>query len=65
MKDTTWINPLSLLPYYRTDEFEGVRVADGFVPNDMPGGGPTMSPGTPKSYYPSAEYQAQVAEDGR
>ncbi|XP_050739302.1 uncharacterized protein LOC127009867 [Eriocheir sinensis] len=48
---------------FRLDPFTSVQVADGFIPNPIVGG-ESMSPGTPKAYYPNAEFAAGVAEDG-
>ncbi|XP_042220068.1 uncharacterized protein LOC121864928 [Homarus americanus] len=48
---------------FRTDEFPHLKIADGFRPNQV-FGSPTMSPGTPKVYYPSKAYADDVAEDG-
>lgn len=48
---------------FRTDDFTSVVIADGFRPNQILGGD-TMSPGTPKAYYPSAEYAAELGDDG-
>ncbi|XP_037793535.1 uncharacterized protein LOC119589014 isoform X2 [Penaeus monodon] len=48
---------------FRTDDFPHFKIADGFLPNQVTGG-QTMSPGTPKVYYPNAAYAEDVAEDG-
>ncbi|XP_045603920.1 uncharacterized protein [Procambarus clarkii] len=48
---------------FRTDEFPRLKLADGFRPNQILVG-QTMSPGTPKVYYPTAEYANDLAEDG-
>jgi len=50
-------------PDFRTDEFNYFKIADGFRPNQAIGGN-TMSPGTPKTYYPSLAYAEDLAEDG-
>ncbi|KAK7021374.1 hypothetical protein SK128_009730 [Halocaridina rubra] len=49
---------------FRVDEFPKIVIADGFRPNQVLGG-QTMSPGTPKLFYPNSAYAADVAEDGR
>ncbi|XP_063595419.1 uncharacterized protein LOC134772382 [Penaeus indicus] len=46
-----------------TDEFPHFKIADSFRPNQILAG-QTMSPGTPKVYYPNAAYAEDVAEDG-
>ncbi|XP_042881107.1 uncharacterized protein LOC122258899 [Penaeus japonicus] len=48
---------------FRTDEFPHFKIADSFRPNQILAG-QTMSPGTPKVYYPNAAYAQDVAEDG-
>jgi len=50
---------------FRTDNFTNIIVAEGFVPNDIPGGGEVMSPGSPKIFYPSSAYANELALDGR
>ncbi|CAG0886498.1 unnamed protein product [Cyprideis torosa] len=39
-------------------------IASGFVPNFI-FGGQSMSPGSPKPFYPSKEYEESLTEDGR
>ncbi|KAA0195808.1 hypothetical protein HAZT_HAZT000173 [Hyalella azteca] len=48
---------------FRTDDFASVVVADNFIPNPIVGG-QSMSPGTPKTYYPSAAYANELETDG-
>jgi hypothetical protein len=50
-------------PDFRTDEFESVVIADGFIPHNIVGG-ESMSPGTPKPYYPSTAYANELGDDG-
>ncbi|KAK7021375.1 hypothetical protein SK128_009731, partial [Halocaridina rubra] len=52
-------------PYdFRVDEFPNFTIADDFIPNQIIGG-QSMSPGTPKVFYPTAAYAADIAGDGR
>ncbi|KAK3863385.1 hypothetical protein Pcinc_030835 [Petrolisthes cinctipes] len=48
---------------FRTDNFTYFKIADGFRPNQILGA-QTMSPGTPKTYYPTQAYAEDVADDG-
>ncbi|XP_050739301.1 uncharacterized protein LOC127009866 [Eriocheir sinensis] len=48
---------------FRTDPFTSFKIADNFIPNPAIGS-ENMSPGSPKAYYPNAEFAAGVAEDG-
>ncbi|XP_069938772.1 uncharacterized protein [Cherax quadricarinatus] len=48
---------------FRTDEFPQIVIADGFQPHNMLVG-QSMSPGSPKVYYPTTEYANDLAEDG-
>ncbi|TOF83463.1 hypothetical protein CGJ15_26180, partial [Vibrio parahaemolyticus] len=47
---------------FRTDEFPQIVIADGFQPHNMLVG-QSMSPGSPKVYYPTTEYANDLAED--
>ncbi|KAK8385139.1 hypothetical protein O3P69_012143 [Scylla paramamosain] len=48
---------------FRTDDFTHFKIADSFRPNQIIGA-QTMSPGSPKTFYPTAEFAAGLAEDG-
>ncbi|KAG0723723.1 hypothetical protein GWK47_042066 [Chionoecetes opilio] len=47
----------------KTDNFTSVKIADSFHPYQALGAS-TMSPGTPRAYYPTADFEAEMAEDG-
>ncbi|XP_066980095.1 uncharacterized protein [Macrobrachium rosenbergii] len=49
---------------FRTGDFPNFTIADGFKPHQSLVG-QTMSPGTPKAFYPTAAYAEELAEDGR
>lgn len=48
---------------HRTDDFTSMKIADGFRPNQILGA-QTMSPGTPKTFYPNQAYAEDLADDG-
>lgn len=48
---------------HRTDDFTSTKIADGFRPNQILGA-QTMSPGTPKTFYPNQAYAEDLADDG-
>ncbi|XP_068219643.1 uncharacterized protein [Palaemon carinicauda] len=49
---------------FRTGEYQSFKIADGFIPHTSLTG-ETMSPGTPKIFYPTIAYAEELAEDGR